>query len=193
MSGSHAVDSRGVRRRMWTGRGGLEPADVAVELCLGDPAAAADVDGAQIPALHKRVHRGAADAEDLRRLLGREEKPTGGHDVSEWLRITHVEISRISCCLWWLPYDGGGAACRTSPVCLQPRIAAVAVGDWRLERRPRANWRTSGASSSADVEGAGEVGASPVGLQYGLSSPSQGGQVPVVDPPVVQLAGELAE
>jgi hypothetical protein len=153
---------------MWTGRGSLKPADVAVELCLRDPAAAADVYGTQIPALHERVHRRAADAEDLRRLLGREEKPTGGHDVAERLRITHAEISWISCCLWRLLYDGGGAACRMSPVHLQPRNAAVAVGDWRLERRPPANWGTSGASSSVDVEGAGEVGASPVGLQYGL-------------------------
>ena len=78
------------------GPSSIEPADVAVELCLGDPAAAANVHGTQIPALHERVHRRAADAEDLRRLLGREEKPTGGHDVAERLRITHVDISRFS-------------------------------------------------------------------------------------------------
>ena len=53
---------------MWTGRGSLEPADEAVELGLRDSAAAADVYGTQIPALHERVHRRAADAEDLRGL-----------------------------------------------------------------------------------------------------------------------------
>ena len=35
---------------------------------------------------------------------------------------------------------------------------------------------------------AGEVGASPVALQYRLERPRQGGQVAVVDPPVVKLA-----
>lgn len=34
---------------------------------------------------------------------------------------------------------------------------------------------------------------SPVPLQYGLQGPRYGGQVTVVDPPVVQLAGELTE
>jgi hypothetical protein len=77
---------------MWTGRGSLKPADVAVELCPRDPTAATDVYGTQSPALHERVHRRAADPEDLRRLLGREEKPTGGHDVAERLRITHVNL-----------------------------------------------------------------------------------------------------
>ena len=74
----------------------LEPAHVALELCLGDPAAAADVYGTQLPALHERVHRRATDAEDLRGLLGREEEPIGGHDVPKRLRITHVDLSRIS-------------------------------------------------------------------------------------------------
>jgi hypothetical protein len=37
------------------------------------------------------------------------------------------------------------------------------------------------------------VRAAPVRLQYGLQGPRQGGQVAVVHPPVVQLAGELAE
>ncbi len=78
---------------MWTGRGRLKPADVAVKLCLRDPAAAADVYGTQVPALHERVHRRATDAQDVRRLLGRKEKPTGGQNVAERLRITHVEIS----------------------------------------------------------------------------------------------------
>jgi hypothetical protein len=90
------VDSRGVRRRKWTGRGSLKLADVAVELCLRDPAAAADVYGTQIPALHERVHRRATDAEDVRRVFGSEKKPSGGHDGPERLRITHVDISRIS-------------------------------------------------------------------------------------------------
>jgi hypothetical protein len=81
---------------MWTRRGSLKLADVAVELCLRNPAAAADVHGMQIPTLHQRVHRRATDAEDLRRLLGREKEPIGGHDVPERLRITHVDLSRIS-------------------------------------------------------------------------------------------------
>jgi hypothetical protein len=81
---------------MWRGRGSLKPADVAVELCLGDPAAAADMYGTQLPALHERVNSGATNAEDLRRLLGREKEPIGDHDGPERLRITHVDLFRIS-------------------------------------------------------------------------------------------------
>ncbi|SFL71697.1 hypothetical protein SAMN04488085_11626 [Geodermatophilus ruber] len=188
------VDSRGVRRRLWTGRGSLKPADVAVELCLRDPATAADVYGTQIPALHQRVHRCAADPEDLRRFLWREEKPTGGHDVPKRLRITHVGLSRFGRGLlreaslrqWGsgLPPTSSSSPARRTWPC---------AGDWRLERRAAAGWRSSGASDSAHIGGAGEVGPSPVGLQYGLQCPRKGRQVAVVDPPVVQLAGELAE
>ncbi len=46
---------------------------------------------------------------------------------------------------------------------------------------------------SVQVGSAGEVGASPVALQYGLECPRQGGQVAVVDPSVVKLADELVE
>lgn len=46
---------------------------------------------------------------------------------------------------------------------------------------------------SVQVGSAGEVGASPVALQYRLECPRQGGQVAVVDPPVAKLADELAE
>lgn len=81
---------------MWTSRGSLEPADVAVELCLRNPAAAADVYGTQIPALHERVHRRTADAEDPRGLFGREEETVGGHEVQKRLRIIHIDLSRIS-------------------------------------------------------------------------------------------------
>jgi hypothetical protein len=78
---------------MWTGWGSLEPADVALNLCVGYPTAAADVHGTQLPALHECVDRRATDAEDVRRLLGREEKPTGGQDVRKRLRITHLDLS----------------------------------------------------------------------------------------------------
>jgi hypothetical protein len=107
---------------MWTRRGSLKPADVAVEFGMGDAAAAADVYGTQLSALHERVHRRATDAEDLRRLLGREEKPAGGLDVPRRLRITHVGLSGIdraflrdACPERW------AAAFRTSPVLRQPR------------------------------------------------------------------------
>ena len=73
----------------------LEPVHVALDLCLRYPAAAADVHGTQLPALHERVHRRAADAEDPRGLFGSQQKPIGGQDVAEGLRITHVGISRI--------------------------------------------------------------------------------------------------
>src|SRR3712207_4282906 len=53
--------------------------------------------------------------------------------------------------------------------------------------------RNPGGSGSVQVGSAGEVRASPVSLQYGLQGPCQDGQIAVVDPPVVQLAGELAE
>jgi hypothetical protein len=96
VSGRLAVDSRGVRRRLWTRRGSLEPAHVALDLGLGYPAAAADMYGTQLPALHERVHRRATDAEDLRGLFGGEEEPIGGHDVPKRLRITHVDLSQIS-------------------------------------------------------------------------------------------------
>jgi hypothetical protein len=96
VKGRRAVDSRGVRRRLWRRRGSLQLTHVALELCLGDAAAAADVDGTQIPALHEGVHSRATDAEDLRGLFGREEEPIGGRDVSERLRITHVDLSQIS-------------------------------------------------------------------------------------------------
>jgi hypothetical protein len=43
------------------------------------------------------------------------------------------------------------------------------------------------------VGSAGEVRSSPVSLKYGLQGSRQSGQVAVVDPFVVQLAGELAE
>ena len=43
------------------------------------------------------------------------------------------------------------------------------------------------------VGSAGEVRTSPVSLQYGIQGPRTGWQVTVVDPPVIQLAGELAE
>src|SRR5687768_5282372 len=46
---------------------------------------------------------------------------------------------------------------------------------------------------SEQVGSAGEVRSSPVPLQYGLQGPRQSRQVAVVDPSVVQLAGELAE
>jgi hypothetical protein len=118
---------------MWTEWGSLEPANVAVELCLGDPAAAADVHGAQLPALHERVHRRATDAEHLRRLLGREEKPTGGHDVAERLRITHVDLSRLrhKCC-WQQPSANGLQ--NISSTCPAPRIRRLPSADWTLER-----------------------------------------------------------
>lgn len=46
---------------------------------------------------------------------------------------------------------------------------------------------------SVHVGSAGEEGASPVALQYGLKCPRHGGQVAVVDPAVVKLADELTE
>ena len=46
---------------------------------------------------------------------------------------------------------------------------------------------------SVHVGSAGELGASPVALQCRLECPRQGGQVAVVDPPVVKLTDELAE
>jgi hypothetical protein len=94
--GRRAVDSRGVRRGLWTRWESLEPAHVALDLFLGDPAAAADVHGTQLPALHERVHRRATDAEDLRGLFGSEEKASGSGDVPKRLRITHVDLSWIS-------------------------------------------------------------------------------------------------
>jgi hypothetical protein len=74
----------------------LESAHIARDFRLRDPAATADVDGTQFSALHERVHRRATDAEDLRRLLGREEKRFGGHDVPKRLRTIHVDLPRIS-------------------------------------------------------------------------------------------------
>src|SRR4051794_29194208 len=77
-------------------RQSLEPAHVALNLCLGYPTAAADVHGTQLPALHECVDRRATDAEDVRGLLGGEEESIGGHDVPKRLRIIHIDISRIS-------------------------------------------------------------------------------------------------
>ena len=37
------------------------------------------------------------DEIDPEGLLGSEEKPIGGRNVPEWLRMTHIDISRISC------------------------------------------------------------------------------------------------
>jgi hypothetical protein len=188
------VDSRGVRRRMWTGRGSLKLADVAVELCPRDPTAAADVYGTQIAALHERVHRRAADPEDLRRLLGGEEEPTGGHDVAERLRITHVGLSRIDRAFL---RDGCHATVgQRSSEHLQyvPRRTHVRLnlptGGLSGSRR---YCRSTGGARSVRERGAGEARSSPVRRQYGLHRPRDRGQVAVVDPPVVQLAGELAE
>src|SRR4051794_19372632 len=94
--GRRAVDSRGVRRRLWTGWESLEPAHVALDLRLGYPAAPADVYRAQLPALHERVNRRATDTQDLRCLFGREKQTVAGHDRPERLRINHVDLSRIS-------------------------------------------------------------------------------------------------
>jgi hypothetical protein len=108
----------GVRRGLWTRWESLEPAHVALDLCLGDPAAAADVHGMQLSALHERVHRGATDAEGLRSLFGSEEEPIRGHGVPKRLQITHVDLSRISRAFLrdGFPCHGGAAAFRTSPV-----------------------------------------------------------------------------
>jgi hypothetical protein len=95
-TGRRAVDSRGVRRRLWTKWQSLEPVDEALDLCLGDPAAAPDVYGTQLPSLHERVDRRATNPEDLRGFLGSEEEPIGVHDVPKRLRITHVVLSRLS-------------------------------------------------------------------------------------------------
>jgi hypothetical protein len=90
------VESRGIRRRLWTALGTFKPVHVSLEFGAGESAAAADVYATQPSALHERVHRRAADTEDLRGLRGREEEPIGGQDVRKRLRITHVDISRIS-------------------------------------------------------------------------------------------------
>ena len=102
------VDSRGVRRRLWTRRESLEPAHEALDLCHGYPAGAADVYGTQLPVPHECVHRCAADAEDLRGLFGSKEETVGGHDVSERLRITHVDPSRLSRALSMVVREGQG-------------------------------------------------------------------------------------
>ena len=91
---------------------------------------------------------------------------------------------------WRLAHDGGGAASRTSPVPLPWRAPS---GDrCRRERMPLVTAELL-KHRSVHVGSAGEVGASPVALQYRLECPRQGGQVAVVDPPVVKLADELAE
>src|SRR3954454_9053171 len=77
----------------------MELANVALELRLGDPAAAADVHGPQIPALHERVNGRATDAKDVGGFFRGEEESIGGHDAPERSHITHVLISRISCAL----------------------------------------------------------------------------------------------
>ncbi len=134
--GRHAVDSRGVRRRMWTRGESLEPAHVALYLRLGYPAAAADVYGTQIPALHERVHRRATDAENLSGLFGREEEPIRGHGVPKRLQITHVDISRISRAFvrdgcWPTMGERPSEHLQYLPAA---GIRALTLADWRVER-----------------------------------------------------------
>jgi hypothetical protein len=157
---------------MWTRRGSLKPADVAVEFGMGDAAAAADVYGTQLSALHERVHRRATDAEDLRRLLGREEKPAGGLDVPRRLRITHVGLSGIdraflrdACPERW----GSGLQNISSPS-PTARVGAFGSADWRVERLLLATAEVLKLGSE-QVGSAGEVRASPVRRHCGLQGP----------------------
>jgi hypothetical protein len=70
--------------RLWgcRRRGSIEVIDVALQFGPGQSAAASDVDCVQVAALHQRVHRGAADAEDFGGFLGGEQERLVGEDVS---------------------------------------------------------------------------------------------------------------
>ena len=121
---------------MWKERLSLEPANVALELDPGYPAAATDVYGPQITTLHERVHRRATDPEDFRGLFGSEEEPIGGHDLPKRLLITHVGLSRISRAML---RDGCRPTMGERPSeHLQDLPAArtrpLASADWRVER-----------------------------------------------------------
>jgi hypothetical protein len=189
------VDLSGVRRRMWTGRGSLKPADVAVELRLRDPAAAADVYGTQIPALHDRVHSRAADAEDLRRLLGREKEPTGSYDIPKRLRITHVDLSQISRAMLrdgcratvgerpseHLQYLRSRTHQRGDLSRLQGRAVPLITAEV-LEARSQCRW-------GAPVRCARRRYASSTGSR----ARARAGRSRVIDAPVVELTGQFAE
>ena len=112
---------------------------VALDLCLAYSAAAADVYGTQLSALHERVHRRATNAEDLRDLFGREKEPIGGNDVPKRLRITHVDLSRISRALL-------REGCRTT-VGEQPAEHLQCLTTQAIPMVTAADWETGAAAS----------------------------------------------
>jgi hypothetical protein len=77
-------------RRCWCQ--GLQPFDVALELGSGEPAAAPDVDGAQVTALDQGVERGSADAEQLCGLFWRQKQRVAAQQVRQPLRVCHVSL-----------------------------------------------------------------------------------------------------
>jgi hypothetical protein len=68
-------------------RGRLQAVHVALELGSGEPAATADVDRSQLAGLHEGVHGGAAETEDSRGLLGRQQQGIACQNVPKPLRL----------------------------------------------------------------------------------------------------------
>jgi hypothetical protein len=69
---------------------------VPLELGAGEPAAATDVDRAKLAGLHECEDRRAAEAEDLRGFLWRQQQGVTGQLVATLLRVGRRSSAAVS-------------------------------------------------------------------------------------------------
>jgi hypothetical protein len=91
-SRSAALTRSGSRRR----RGRLQAAHVPLELGAGEPAAATDADRAKVAGLHECEDRRAAEAEDLRGFLWRQQQGVTVRPVATLLRFGRRSPAAVS-------------------------------------------------------------------------------------------------
>src|SRR4051812_36343331 len=108
------------RSRRRTRRGSLEPADVALQLRAGDPAAAADVEWVELAGLHQRVDRRAPDAEHRGGLLGCEQQRVAGDRLPRSLRVAHLALLVL-----WPRAPASGAARPPGEGAISGRLVTV--------------------------------------------------------------------
>src|SRR4051812_46648527 len=84
---------------MWNGRRrSVEPANESLELCVGEPATAADVHGTQVASLHEGVHGGSADPEQRGGLLRCQQQRLTCQCVVQPLDVAHLALPVLGSC-----------------------------------------------------------------------------------------------